>query len=190
MNLISAKPFVGPSSPAQQGNHLSDFCHGRAVTCSCSQPSKKNAVAVGRLPRRRRGCTRSEMPAFASADPRAGHLRGRHRRQRAEQSCCAASPAARRSACASPQVRARFAPLFPALRSAVLPIAFAPGFGFQGREMLVGPTKLLLVDEISTGLDSSATFRILKCIQQILHLVEATAVASEGQVVYRQPNPR
>ncbi|RLM94199.1 hypothetical protein C2845_PM08G24480 [Panicum miliaceum] len=46
-----------------------------------------------------------------------------------ELSCCAASLAARRSACASPQVRARFAPSSPRFN---LPIAFAPGFGFRG----------------------------------------------------------
>jgi ABC-type multidrug transport system ATPase subunit len=30
--------------------------------------------------------------------------------------------------------------------------------------MLVGPTKVLFMDEISTGLDSSTTFQIVKCI--------------------------
>ncbi|KAL6615974.1 hypothetical protein ACP70R_038244 [Stipagrostis hirtigluma subsp. patula] len=73
-------------------------------------------------------------------------------------------------------------------------------------EMLVGPTKVLFMDEISTGLDSSTTFQIVKCIQQIVHLGETTVVASllqpapeifelfddimllsEGQIVYQGP---
>jgi ABC-type multidrug transport system ATPase subunit len=72
--------------------------------------------------------------------------------------------------------------------------------------MLVGPTKVLFMDEISTGLDSSTTFQIVKCIQQIVHLGEATVLASllqpapevfelfddvmllsEGQIVYQGP---
>ncbi|OEL14917.1 hypothetical protein BAE44_0024064 [Dichanthelium oligosanthes] len=35
------------------------------------------------------------------------------------------------------------------------------------------------IDEISTDLDSSTTFQIVKCIQQIVHLGEATALAFE-----------
>uniref|UniRef100_A0A804LC09 ABC transporter family G domain-containing protein n=1 Tax=Zea mays TaxID=4577 RepID=A0A804LC09_MAIZE len=73
-------------------------------------------------------------------------------------------------------------------------------------EMLVGLTKVLFMDEISTGLDSSTTFQIVKCIQQIVHLGEATVLASllqpapevfdlfddvmllsEGQIVYQGP---
>jgi ABC-type multidrug transport system ATPase subunit len=44
--------------------------------------------------------------------------------------------------------------------------------------MLVGPTKALFMDEISTGLDSSTTFQVVRCIQQIVHLGEATVVVS------------
>ncbi|CAN6902326.1 hypothetical protein Bca4012_094126 [Brassica carinata] len=73
-------------------------------------------------------------------------------------------------------------------------------------EMIVGPTKTLFMDEISTGLDSSTTFQIVKCLQQIVHLNEATVVISllqpapetfdlfddiillsEGQIVYQGP---
>lgn len=45
-------------------------------------------------------------------------------------------------------------------------------------EMIVGPTKTLFMDEISTGLDSSTTFQIVKCLQQIVHLTEATVLIS------------
>ncbi|KAK8943596.1 Pleiotropic drug resistance protein 12 [Platanthera guangdongensis] len=45
-------------------------------------------------------------------------------------------------------------------------------------EMIVGPTKTLLMDEISTGLDSSTTFQIVKCMQQIVRLQEATILMS------------
>ncbi|KAI4325296.1 hypothetical protein MLD38_030708 [Melastoma candidum] len=45
-------------------------------------------------------------------------------------------------------------------------------------EMIVGPTKTLLMDEISTGLDSSTTFQIVKCLQQIAHLTDATILMS------------
>ncbi|KAL2488396.1 ABC transporter G family member 35 [Forsythia ovata] len=70
--------------------------------------------------------------------------------------------------------------------------------------MIVGPTKTLFMDEISTGLDSSTTFQIVKCLQQIVHLIEATILMSllqpapetfdlfddiillsEGQIVYQ-----
>ncbi|XWS11987.1 hypothetical protein CRYUN_Cryun37aG0051900 [Craigia yunnanensis] len=73
-------------------------------------------------------------------------------------------------------------------------------------EMIVGPTKTLFMDEISTGLDSSTTYQIVKCLQQIVHLTEATILMSllqpapetfdlfddiillsEGQVVYEGP---
>ncbi|XP_059640915.1 ABC transporter G family member 29-like [Cornus florida] len=73
-------------------------------------------------------------------------------------------------------------------------------------EMIVGPTKTLFMDEISTGLDSSTTYQIVKCLQQIVHLTEATILMSllqpapetfdlfddiillsEGQIVYQGP---
>ncbi|KAL3834929.1 hypothetical protein ACJIZ3_009665 [Penstemon smallii] len=73
-------------------------------------------------------------------------------------------------------------------------------------EMIVGPTKTLFMDEISTGLDSSTTFQIVKCLQQIVHFTEATIfmsllqpapetfdlfddiiLLSEGQIVYQGP---
>ncbi|XP_010250339.1 PREDICTED: ABC transporter G family member 42-like [Nelumbo nucifera] len=73
-------------------------------------------------------------------------------------------------------------------------------------EMIVGPTKTLFMDEISTGLDSSTTFQIVRCLQQVVHLTEATILMSllqpapetfelfddvillsEGQIVYQGP---
>ncbi|KAL6614944.1 hypothetical protein ACP70R_037214 [Stipagrostis hirtigluma subsp. patula] len=45
-------------------------------------------------------------------------------------------------------------------------------------EMLVGPTKVLFMDEISTGLDSSTTFQIVKYLQQFVHILEGTALIS------------
>ncbi|XP_019448177.1 PREDICTED: ABC transporter G family member 36-like [Lupinus angustifolius] len=73
-------------------------------------------------------------------------------------------------------------------------------------EMIVGPTKTLFMDEISTGLDSSTTFQIVKCFQQIVHLTQATIfmsllqpapetfdlfddifLISDGQIVYQGP---
>lgn len=71
-------------------------------------------------------------------------------------------------------------------------------------EMIVGPTKTLFMDEISTGLDSSTTYQIVKCLQQVAHLSDATILMSllqpapetfelfddilllsEGQIVYQ-----
>ncbi|KAK9066226.1 hypothetical protein SSX86_013547 [Deinandra increscens subsp. villosa] len=73
-------------------------------------------------------------------------------------------------------------------------------------EMLVGPAKTLFMDEISTGLDSSSTFQIVKCLQQVVHLTESTIMISllqpapetfelfddiillsEGQIIYQGP---
>ncbi|KAI3759658.1 hypothetical protein L6452_07637 [Arctium lappa] len=45
-------------------------------------------------------------------------------------------------------------------------------------EMIVGPSKVLLMDEISTGLDSSTTFQIVNSLKQFLHILEGTAVIS------------
>ncbi|KAK0583718.1 hypothetical protein LWI29_001978 [Acer saccharum] len=71
-------------------------------------------------------------------------------------------------------------------------------------EMLVGPAKVLLMDEISTGLDSSTTFQICKFMKQMVHVMDVTMaisllqpapetynlfddiiLLSEGQVVYQ-----
>ncbi len=44
-----------------------------------------------------------------------------------------------------------------------------PGAG----EMIVGPKKTMFLDEISTGLDSSTTFLIVKCIRNITKALQA-----------------
>eukprot|EP00879_Flechtneria_rotunda_P006755 GHRR01007099.1.p1 GENE.GHRR01007099.1~~GHRR01007099.1.p1 ORF type:complete len:1177 (+),score=387.98 GHRR01007099.1:1343-4873(+) len=73
-------------------------------------------------------------------------------------------------------------------------------------EMLVGPAKTMFMDEISTGLDSSTTYLIVRCIRNYVHLLEGTVMMSllqpppevfdlfddvmllsEGQVVYHGP---
>lgn len=72
--------------------------------------------------------------------------------------------------------------------------------------MLVGPAKALFMDEISTGLDSSTTFQIVKYMRQMVHIMDVTMVISllqpapetfdlfddivllsEGQIVYQGP---
>ncbi|RZB84704.1 ABC transporter G family member 53 isoform E, partial [Glycine soja] len=73
-------------------------------------------------------------------------------------------------------------------------------------EMLVGPTNALFMDVISSGLDSSTTVQIVKCLRQIVHILDGTAVISllqpepetyelfddiillsDGQIVYQGP---
>ncbi|KAG0520026.1 hypothetical protein BDA96_08G037400 [Sorghum bicolor] len=51
-------------------------------------------------------------------------------------------------------------------------------------EMIVGPSKALFMDEISTGLDSSTTFQIVSCLQQLAHISESTIL-----VALLQPAP-
>ena len=41
-------------------------------------------------------------------------------------------------------------------------------------EMLVGPAKLMLLDEISTGLDSSTTFTIMSMMRRYVHIMHGT----------------
>ena len=41
-------------------------------------------------------------------------------------------------------------------------------------EMMVGPKNTLLLDEISTGLDSSTTFLIVKSLRNYVHMQQAT----------------
>ncbi|CAA7057995.1 unnamed protein product [Microthlaspi erraticum] len=73
-------------------------------------------------------------------------------------------------------------------------------------EMIVGPTRTLFMDEISTGLDSSTTYQIVKCLKEIVRFMDATVfmsllqpapetfelfddiiLLSEGQIVYQGP---
>ncbi|MBA0571637.1 hypothetical protein Golob_002018, partial [Gossypium lobatum] len=73
-------------------------------------------------------------------------------------------------------------------------------------EMLVGPAKALFMDEISTGLDSSTTFQIVKFMRQMVHIMDVTMIISllqpapetydlfddiillsEGKIVYQGP---
>ena len=39
--------------------------------------------------------------------------------------------------------------------------------------MVVGPKNTLFLDEISTGLDSSTTFLIVRCIRNFAHTLQA-----------------
>ncbi|PWA35774.1 ABC transporter G family member 37 [Artemisia annua] len=43
-------------------------------------------------------------------------------------------------------------------------------------EMIVGQSKVLLMDEISAGLDSSTTFQIVKSLKQFINILEGTTV--------------
>ncbi|XP_059648379.1 pleiotropic drug resistance protein 3-like [Cornus florida] len=73
-------------------------------------------------------------------------------------------------------------------------------------EMIIGPTKALFMDEISNGLDSSTTYQIVACLQQLAHITDATILVSllqpapetfdlfddiilmaEGKIVYHGP---
>ncbi|KAL0454588.1 UNVERIFIED_CONTAM: Pleiotropic drug resistance protein 3 [Sesamum latifolium] len=73
-------------------------------------------------------------------------------------------------------------------------------------EMLVGPARALFMDEISNGLDSSTTYQIVSCLQQLAHFTDATILVSllqpapetfslfddvilmaEGKIVYQGP---
>ncbi|CAL1388195.1 unnamed protein product [Linum trigynum] len=45
-------------------------------------------------------------------------------------------------------------------------------------EMMVGPSRALFMDEISTGLDSSTTFQIVNSLKQSIHILEGTALIS------------
>ncbi|KAL1829196.1 hypothetical protein ACET3Z_007608 [Daucus carota] len=45
-------------------------------------------------------------------------------------------------------------------------------------EILVGPARALFMDEISTGLDSSTTFQIVKALQHTVHILQGTALIS------------
>ncbi|CAH8387142.1 unnamed protein product [Eruca vesicaria subsp. sativa] len=73
-------------------------------------------------------------------------------------------------------------------------------------EMIVGPAKALFMDEITNGLDSSTAFQIVKSLQQLAHITNATVFVSllqpapesyelfddivlmaEGKIVYHGP---
>ncbi|KAG2673155.1 hypothetical protein I3760_13G076600 [Carya illinoinensis] len=73
-------------------------------------------------------------------------------------------------------------------------------------EVVVGPRKTLFMDEISTGLDSSTTYQIVKCTRNFVHQMKATVLMallqpapetfelfddlvllSEGYIVYQGP---
>ncbi|KAH6836491.1 pleiotropic drug resistance 12 [Perilla frutescens var. hirtella] len=73
-------------------------------------------------------------------------------------------------------------------------------------EMLVGPSNVLFMDEISTGLDSSTTYQIINMLRQYVHIMKGTAfisllqpapetydlfddivLLSEGKIVYHGP---
>ncbi|XP_050380227.1 pleiotropic drug resistance protein 3-like isoform X2 [Argentina anserina] len=73
-------------------------------------------------------------------------------------------------------------------------------------EMMIGPARAFFMDEISTGLDSSTTFQIVTCLQQLTHVTGSTILVSllqptpetfhlfddiilmaEGKVVYHGP---
>ncbi|CAL9014492.1 unnamed protein product [Prunus brigantina] len=73
-------------------------------------------------------------------------------------------------------------------------------------EMMIGPARAFFMDEISTGLDSSTTFQIVTCLQQLTHVIDSTILVSllqptpetfalfddiilmaEGKVVYHGP---
>uniref|UniRef100_A0A0E0MGP8 ABC transporter domain-containing protein n=1 Tax=Oryza punctata TaxID=4537 RepID=A0A0E0MGP8_ORYPU len=55
-------------------------------------------------------------------------------------------------------------------------------------EMLTGPARALFMDEISTGLDSSSTFEIVKYIGHLVHVMNETKMQKEMQIPYDKSN--
>lgn len=51
-------------------------------------------------------------------------------------------------------------------------------------ELLVGPAKTMFLDEISTGLDSSTTFQIMRSLRHFAHIRRATLL-----IALLQPTP-
>jgi ABC-type phosphonate transport system ATPase subunit len=47
-------------------------------------------------------------------------------------------------------------------------------------QLMVGPAKTLFMDEISTGLDSSTTYLIVRCIRNYVHLLDVSVTLSCG----------
>lgn len=45
-------------------------------------------------------------------------------------------------------------------------------------EILVGPTRALFMDEISTGLDSTTAFQIVNSLRESIHILNGTALMS------------
>ena len=85
-------------------------------------------------------------------------------------------------------------------------LGFSPFHMLLLGEMLVGPAKAFFMDEISTGLDTSTTFQIVKCLRHVVHVLDTTMVVSllqpppetfelfddvillsEGHIVYQGP---
>ena len=77
---------------------------------------------------------------------------------------------------------------------------------YYAGEMLVGPTNVFFMDEISNGLDSSTAYQIVSFLQQLCHATDATIIVSllqpapeiydlfddiifmaEGKIVYHGP---
>ncbi|KAI8026762.1 Pleiotropic drug resistance protein 3 [Camellia lanceoleosa] len=74
------------------------------------------------------------------------------------------------------------------------------GDAMRRGEVIVDPTKSLFMDEISNGLDSSTTYQIVACLQQLAHITDATILETEtfdlfddiifmaeGKIVYHGP---
>ncbi|CAA6674583.1 unnamed protein product [Spirodela intermedia] len=59
-------------------------------------------------------------------------------------------------------------------------------------EMMVGPARALFMDEISTGLDSSTTFQIVKALRQSIHILGElpSSRCSSRRRRHRLPRPR
>lgn len=49
---------------------------------------------------------------------------------------------------------------------------------WRAAEMIVGPARALFMDEISTGLDSSTTYQVVKCIGHLSSIFQATILIS------------
>ncbi|KAL7235449.1 hypothetical protein ACSBR1_018864 [Camellia fascicularis] len=52
------------------------------------------------------------------------------------------------------------------------------GDAMRRGKMIVGPTKSLFMDEMSNGLDSSTTYQIVACLQQLAHITDATILVA------------
>ena len=52
-------------------------------------------------------------------------------------------------------------------------------------EIIVGPSKVLFMDQISTGLDSASTLTIVQSLRNVAHATDATIV-----VALLQPEPQ